>query len=764
MKRYATTLSLLFIIGVVYWSFYDTMPHTFTKENAPENTFAAERALILVRAMSQQPHYVGSEAHEDVKEYLLSELEKLGLETQVQEGYTAGNWGNLSKASNIMARIKGSGDGNALMLLSHYDSSPHSSFGASDAGSGVATILEGIRAYLAENKTPHNDIIILLSDGEELGLNGARLFVNRHPWAKDVKLVLNFEARGSGGPSFMLLETNGGNSRLIKEFSKAGPRYPVSNSFMYSVYKMLPNDTDLTVFREDGDIDGFNFAFIDDHYDYHTALDTEQRLDRNTLQHQGSYLMPLLHYFSDADISNLKSNQDQVFFDGPFSSFFSYPFSWIWPMIIIAAILFAILVVYGIRKKKIVVRELLLGMIPFTVSFLLCGLLGYFCWPLLKKGYPHYADILHGFTYNGYYYIAAFTAFSTAICFFLYHKFRYLQPVNLVVFPVFVWIAICALLGHYLKGASFFIIPVFAALLSLLLLIRQEKPNLLLMAILAFPAIWIFAPFIQMFPVGLGLKMMIASTLFTVLLFGLLVPVFGFYRQQNKLALLAGVLTIALLITAHTQSGFTEDRPKPDSLLYVLDTDTGKASWATYDKVPDKWTSAYIGEDKQKPGGALTTIASKYNTGFSYTSAAPLKDIAVPRIEIIRDTLMGTERELEICIIPQRNVSRLEVFTNTEKIISCNVNGVDLSEEYLQNPERGNRLFSHYISANTYTEIILRVPAAETPELILYEASNDLLENPLFTIPPRPGNHIPMPFVLNDAIVVKKTVTFGESE
>ena len=109
-----------------------------------------------------------------------------------------------------------------MLLLSHYDSNPHSSLGASDAGSGVVTILEGIRVFLASGVKPKNDIIILISDAEELGLLGANAFVNHHPWAKEVGLVLNFEARGSGGPSYMLLETNGGNKQLIKSFQEMG--------------------------------------------------------------------------------------------------------------------------------------------------------------------------------------------------------------------------------------------------------------------------------------------------------------------------------------------------------------------------------------------------------------------------------------------------------------------------------------------------------------------------------------------------------------
>ena len=189
-------------------------------------------------------------------------------------------------------------------------------------------------------------------------MNGADLFVNSHPWAKEVGLVLNFEARGSGGPSYVLIETNRGNGNLIKEFTKANPEYPVANSLVYSIYKMLPNDTDLTVFREDGDIEGFNFAFIDDHYDYHTAKDTYERLDKNTLAHQGSYLMPLLDHFSTSDLGNLKTLNDSIYFNMPFFKLVSYPFEWIWPMFGLAVLFFIMLLVYGFRKKVLDFKEI----------------------------------------------------------------------------------------------------------------------------------------------------------------------------------------------------------------------------------------------------------------------------------------------------------------------------------------------------------------------------------------------------------------------
>ena len=90
------------------------------------------------------------------------------------------------------------------------------------------------------------------------------------------------------------MEVNNGNAAMVEHFAKAKPKFPVSNSLMYSIYKMLPNDTDLTVFREEGNIQGLNFAFIDSHYNYHTTQDNLANLSPKTLQHQGTYLMAML--------------------------------------------------------------------------------------------------------------------------------------------------------------------------------------------------------------------------------------------------------------------------------------------------------------------------------------------------------------------------------------------------------------------------------------------------------------------------------------
>ena len=759
MRRSSAVFTLLIIVLAIYWSFHSLMPTYKSDQSIEKTAFSTDRALEHVKQVSLKPHGVGFPAHQEVREYIVAQLENMGLETSIQEGYTAGDWGNLSKAINVLARIKGSESGKALLLLSHYDSSTHSSFGASDAGSGVATILEGIRAFLASNPSPKNDIIILITDAEELGLNGADLFVKEHPWKKDVGLVLNFEARGSGGPGYMLIETNRGNSNLIKEFTKANPKYPVANSLAYSIYKMLPNDTDLTVFREDGDIEGFNFAFIDDHFDYHTAKDTYERLDKNTMAHQGSYLMPLLQHFSNTDLNNLKSLNDSIYFNVPFFNLISYPFEWIWPMFGLAVLCFVILLIFGFKRKKLNTIEVGKGFLPMLIALAINSVIGYFSWTVLKWMYPAYKDILHGFTYNGHTYIFAFVFMSIAVCFWVYNRFKKIDTANLLVAPIFLWLIICGLTSHFLSGASFFIIPVFALIATFMVLINQKMPNPYLLTFLGVPALFIFSPFIKMFPVGLGLKMMIATTIFVTLTFLLLLPVFGFYRKKKRLAYISLILFFGCMISAHFNSGFDKDNAKPTSLLYVLDADTNKAQWATYENTLSDWTTQYLDNSRKAPEQLSdNTISSKYSSNFTYVTDAPEKEITPMRVEKTRDTIVGNNRLLEICITPERNINRLEVFTNTT-IESAKVNSVKLSDYFLEN-RRVGRLITHYVSNNEYTDLQLSIPKDSVLELTIYEASNDLLSNTQFTIPARPENNIPMPFILNDAILVTKTVRF----
>src|SRR5262244_968287 len=103
-----------------------------------------------------------------------------------------------------------------------------------------------------------------------------------------------------------MFETSPENGWLIKQFAKASP-CPIANSLSYEIYRLLPNDTDFTVFKEAG-MAGLNFAYIKGINYYHTELDNVEHIDRASLQHQGSYALSLARHFGDLNLERTREN------------------------------------------------------------------------------------------------------------------------------------------------------------------------------------------------------------------------------------------------------------------------------------------------------------------------------------------------------------------------------------------------------------------------------------------------------------------------
>lgn len=757
MRKYSSLLSILIILLATFWGFYDMMPSS-TISAKSDADFSIEKALNHLKVMSKKPHHVGSSEHKEVQKYLFNELDKMELNPSIQyQTVVNRKWFAGTTAENILARIKGSEGGKALLLLSHYDSSPHSSRGASDAGSGIVTILEAVRAFLAKNQQPKNDIIILFSDAEELGLLGAKAFVDHHPWAKDVGLVLNFEARGSGGPSYMLMETNGKNQKMIAEFLKANPTYPAANSLMYSIYKRLPNDTDLTVFREEGNINGFNFAFIGDHFDYHTSHDSLERLDKETLQHQADYLMQTLSYFSSSDLTNLDANMDDVYVNFPILKMIHYPFSWVLPMLIGCIIVFIVLVFLGLGLNRLQMKSILIGFIPSILSLVVGGGLVFLFWKGILLIHPSYIDMLHGFTYNGYLYIWTVTFLSIWLMFAIYKPFiKKDNTLSLFVAPIFIWLILNFFINSSFKGAGFFIIPVIIALLILASEIfkKSRKSRTFMYALLSIPTLYVFAPMVKTFPVGLGLKNLFISTIFIALLFGLLLPILTAKGAKKGFARLSGIFAMILFAIATFSSGFNKERTKPNSLVYVKNTTDNSAIWGSYNTVLDDFTNQKLGDNPRKGGLGDAETKSKYNTRFTYFQKAPDFKIDNSIISINKDTIVNNNREISLSILPQRKIHKYELrvkdSTNFKKL-EANSALVNSGKSFYV--RRGTFLIYHMGNSDDGLDLKMTFDKNARPTIVVNEISYDLLSNPIFEVQPRSDEMQPMPFVTNDAVM-----------
>lgn len=277
------------LLGGALIAWATQQPPRVAAADAPAIEFSAARAMADVEAIGRVPHPTGSAAQLKARDYLLQRLRALGLAPQVWRGEALerepGAEPLLSGAAayDLIGVLPGRDRAApALLLMAHYDSVAGSP-GAADDAAGVASAVETVRAIKARG-VPARDVVVLLTDGEEVGLIGARAFFARHPLARHIGFVLNLEARGSAGRTQMF-QTGVGGGQTIGLFQRTAQR-PSAQALSGYVYERMPNDTDFTVARNAG-LAGLNYAFLGGQFDYHSPSSTPSTLDEGTLQDMG---------------------------------------------------------------------------------------------------------------------------------------------------------------------------------------------------------------------------------------------------------------------------------------------------------------------------------------------------------------------------------------------------------------------------------------------------------------------------------------------
>jgi len=312
------SMALALLIGVI--SLQVPAPRGL---DTPAVDFAAARAMADVRVIARAPHPIGSVEHERVRGYLFGRMIGLGLNPALQTGSLSPatiRWLATQSdtppttATNIVGVLPGTDpSAPAIVIMAHYDTTPESP-GAADDGAGVAAILEAVRAIKARGAAERT-LIVLLTDAEEVGLDGARVFFSEHPWRSRIGAVVNLEARGGGGRA-MMFETGPGNRQTIALFSHAARRADggtTSNSLTALVYQLMPNGTDFTLARDRG-IAGLNLAFQGRPAQYHSPASTPDALDQGSVQHIGSQALEATDLLLRTPALP-RATQDQVFSD-----------------------------------------------------------------------------------------------------------------------------------------------------------------------------------------------------------------------------------------------------------------------------------------------------------------------------------------------------------------------------------------------------------------------------------------------------------------
>jgi hypothetical protein len=335
--------ALIVLAGAVILAIVATTPPGPAPADASANAFSATRAMADVRVIGRAPHPTGSAEDAQVRGYLVARLKGMGVEVGTtvaamspQARKRLDGWRKAAAPAppltNIVAILPGRDRAQpAVLLMAHHDS-VWGSPAAADDGAGVASILEVVRAIKAGGQ-PRRDVMVLLTDGEELGLEGAKAFFATDPRRAHVGVIVNLETRGGGGRAAMF-ETGSDNGAMMELFGQA-VRRPVATSLSVFIYKKLPNSTDYTVAKKRG-YPGFNFAFIGRASLYHSPLATPEALDQGALQDMGRQTLDLTRALADAPSLPGKA-ADRTFFDAYGLVLVSYPAALGWLFLALGA-------------------------------------------------------------------------------------------------------------------------------------------------------------------------------------------------------------------------------------------------------------------------------------------------------------------------------------------------------------------------------------------------------------------------------------------
>jgi hypothetical protein len=382
------------------------------------------------------------------------ELSALGVTPEIQQTTAVSNKASNpfrgAMVHNVIARLPGTGNTKAILIVSHYDS-VSTSYGASDDGAGVAAMLETLRA-LKTGPALKNDVILLFTDGEEPGLLGAEAFVNEHPFAKNLGVMLNLEARGNRGPSIMF-ETSAQNGQLIAEFGRAVD-HPIATSFAYEIYRRLPNNTDFTVLRETG-APGLNFAYIDGVTAYHTLLDNADGIDERSLQHHGSNALSVVRHFGNLNLG-IEPRRDAVYFDVMGLGLARYSTYMALPLALITAGVFVTVVVAGFRKGLLSAGKLIVVFLAFLLCLAITAAGVTLVWLLVTLIDRNYNQLPLGTPYNAHLYVISFVGLTVCVvsAMFLLLR-RKLGPLNLAIGVSLWWLVLMVGTIVFLPGASY---------------------------------------------------------------------------------------------------------------------------------------------------------------------------------------------------------------------------------------------------------------------------------------------------------------------
>ncbi|KAF2118687.1 endoplasmic reticulum metallopeptidase 1 [Lophiotrema nucula] len=290
-------------------SVHNTVPHYPGSTPAGINL---TQAWVDLETITRRFHPYNSHANDDVRKYLLSRVKSILSSKHIGSDrvdiiddnvsnvtFSSGNTTVYFEGTNIIVAVRGSEDkelfypakqqplaliraaqNGGVLVNAHYDS-VSTGFGATDDGVGVVTVLQLLSYFTESHNWPKRTVVLLLNNGEEDYLNGAKAFM-RHPISQLPHTFLNLEGAGAGGRATLFRSTDA----EVTKFYKASPE-PFGTVVSSDAFKrkLIASQTDYVVFNGELGLRGLDVAFMAPRARYHTVEDSSIETSYNSVSH-----------------------------------------------------------------------------------------------------------------------------------------------------------------------------------------------------------------------------------------------------------------------------------------------------------------------------------------------------------------------------------------------------------------------------------------------------------------------------------------------
>ncbi|HEX6377371.1 MAG TPA: M20/M25/M40 family metallo-hydrolase [Allosphingosinicella sp.] len=627
MRRAGIVAALLVLLMTAFWFKGALVAPPGMPERVAAGEFDTDRALARLRRIlgDERPHPVDSAANDAVRERLLSELRAIGLTPTVTDDVTCN--GTVKSRSVSCARVRnivaslGPAAGRPVMMVSHYDSTPVGP-GAADDGIGVAVMLE--TAALLKDRPLKRPVLLLFNEGEEAGLIGARAFVEHNPLARDVEAVVNLEARGVSGPALMF-ETSRPNGAAIAAFARSAQR-PSANSASADFYRLIPNDTDVSVFL-DRPWTILNFAIIGNETRYHSPGDTLAALDPRSVRHMGEQALAATAGLATDGIPAARG--DRLYVDVLGRALVVLPMALGIGLLVATLLLFGWLARIRPGGVALATATVAVGLIDAAIL----GFLGQKAVGLLRAGefwraHPQATSL--GL------YLSAFAACVAALLILA----RPLARDRLRIGFWLLFLLLGAGLSLVVPGAAiYFLAPPLVAGAAMLAR-RWERPAALAAWLLLFLS---WGPLLHLSQVLLDFDNgWTFAAMAALIMWPLLIEMKPLLLRLPRTGAFAAIAALAVLgwAGAMTRPAYSEDRKQPFGIEYAWDQSEAKARWLV------------VNDGAPLPAGFGAAFERGVETPWSgrkrWAAPAPVLRIDPPRIEKLAERITPQGRRLAL--------------------------------------------------------------------------------------------------------------------